>query len=58
MPMGFQERYQTVTGALYGPLAAEAGLPEDQIETAERALGFRLPLALRDFHVFLGNFLR
>src|SRR5207244_4248069 len=52
------ERWRLVEefiGTWYRPLAPSDGVPEEELEIAERRLGFKIPAALREWYGLAGS---
>jgi hypothetical protein len=54
-PMTFRDRYRLTIEFILGDAASFPGLPEERLAAAERRIGLRLPVALRDYLLFAGG---
>lgn len=55
MTDSLQERYEVAVEYLLGSLPPHCGLAEAKLAAAEEQFGVRLPLALRDYYLAVGN---
>jgi hypothetical protein len=55
MADGYQERYEVAVEYLLGSLPSGCGTSEVSINAAEKHFGVRLPAALRDYYLSVGN---
>lgn len=51
----FWPYYQELVARLYQPLSSGDGFSDDEVTSAERRLGFRLPGLLREFYLLAGK---
>jgi hypothetical protein len=58
MADGFRERYEAAVEYLLGSLPPGCGMSGREINTGEKHYGVRLPAALRDYYLGVGNLRR
>ncbi len=49
------KNYREIAGNLYSQSIAASGITIEELEKAEKFLGFRLPTVLREFYLMVGN---